>query len=80
MGDLVDRSSLLLVQTPQGFRWEAIATSLPGWLRYKDATDDATIVAAHGIRVGVVEGIPYNLKITTQEDLTIARAIARMIR
>jgi 2-C-methyl-D-erythritol 4-phosphate cytidylyltransferase len=79
MGVLEDRTILMLVQTPQAFRWEAISKALPRWLTYSDATDDASIVAKQGIEVGIVEGSPYNLKITTQEDLRIARGIARTL-
>jgi 2-C-methyl-D-erythritol 4-phosphate cytidylyltransferase len=79
MGVSEDRNTLLLVQTPQAFRWEAISRALPRWLKYFNATDDASIVAKQGIEVGIVEGSPYNLKITTQEDLRIARGIARTL-
>ena len=36
-------------------------------------TDDAGILAAQGISVHLVEGDKRNLKLTTQEDLEIAR-------
>ncbi len=77
MGELEDRDSLFLVQTPQAFRWDVIVKSLPLWSNTGKATDDATIVARQGVRVGLTEGSPVNIKITTKDDLFLARAIAR---
>ena len=75
----VPRESLWLTQTPQAFSFPVLreahrrarAEGLP-------ATDDASLVEALGHRVKVVEGSYLNIKITTPEDLVLARAIARM--
>jgi 2-C-methyl-D-erythritol 4-phosphate cytidylyltransferase len=40
-----------------------------------EATDDAALVEALGHPVRVVPGSPLNFKITTREDLALARAI-----
>ena len=37
------------------------------------ATDDAVLVERLGGRVALVPGLPQNLKVTTREDLTMAR-------
>lgn len=69
----VDRSSLVAVQTPQGF--------VTGVLRrahaagQDDATDDAMLLEAIGERVVTVPGDPANLKITYPEDLVLARLL-----
>jgi len=70
----LDREGLWLVQTPQAFRrellWEAHDKAR------RDAytgTDDAVLVERLGARVAIVEGLAENLKITTPEDLRIAR-------
>ncbi len=66
-GTTLDRSQLLAVQTPQGFRVELIrqahAAGEPG------ATDDIKLVEAMGVSALAVEGDPANTKITHPTDL-----------
>lgn len=67
-----DRSRIWGAQTPQMFRSEKIkaAYSQP----YEtDFTDDASVAARFGIPVSYSEGERFNIKITTPEDLEIAR-------
>jgi 2-C-methyl-D-erythritol 4-phosphate cytidylyltransferase len=65
-----DRSELVAVQTPQGFRRAALeAAHRAGG----EATDDAALVEGNGGRVVVVEGEPDNRKITVPSDLEWAR-------
>lgn len=73
-GTPVDRSKLLAVQTPQVFRSDILkrAYTLPYNTSF---TDDASVVEASGVGVSYVEGERYNLKITTPEDLEIARLV-----
>ena len=66
-----DRSTLVAVQTPQGFRRAALAAA---HFAGGEATDDAALVEAHGGRVVVVEGEPDNRKITVPADLEWARS------
>jgi 2-C-methyl-D-erythritol 4-phosphate cytidylyltransferase len=82
-GDLVvgtvPRARLFSVQTPQCFRAEVIGrahgqASESGHLH---ATDDSALVENLGGRVRIVEGDPYNMKITVAEDIAIAEAIIR---
>lgn len=75
VGDTVDRSTLLAVQTPQGFprallaqAYEAAAVS---GVEY---TDDAALFAAAGFSVRHVAGAEMAFKITTPADLARARA------
>jgi 2-C-methyl-D-erythritol 4-phosphate cytidylyltransferase len=71
-GGMVDRADLVLVQTPQAFRPSALRAahaSLP------EATDDASLVEAHGGHVVLVPGAPTNLKITYPTDLLLAEAL-----
>ncbi len=71
-GGLVDRAELVAIQTPQGFRAEALrAAHATGG----DATDDATLVEAGGGRVVLVDGDCDNMKITDPSDLEIARLL-----
>ena len=70
--DTLDRSQLVAVQTPQAF----LASALRGAHRGDpDATDDAALVEAAGGRVEVVAGDPRNLKVTTPDDLALARTL-----
>lgn len=73
----VDRRTLWLAQTPQAFQVgllrEAHARARAAGL---DATDDAALVEALGHPVRVVPGSRANFKITTREDLALARALA----
>lgn len=69
-----DRSKLVAVQTPQIFLSEDIKSA---YLQAYDTafTDDASVAARKGIPITLVEGEKTNLKITTPEDLLLARAI-----
>ena len=73
-GGTVDRSDLLAVQTPQGFRADVLrrAHASEG-----EGTDDASLAEAAGCVVTVVDGEPTNLKITTTDDLAMAEARLR---
>jgi 2-C-methyl-D-erythritol 4-phosphate cytidylyltransferase len=69
---VVDRDTLVAVQTPQGFPASALrAAHAAGG----EATDDVALVEARGGRVVVVAGDPRNLKITRPADLVVARAL-----
>lgn len=71
-GGPVDRSDLLAVQTPQGFRAGALRDAHRG---EPEATDDVTLVEAAGGKVVVVDGSPANLKVTHPADLVAAEAL-----
>jgi len=72
----VDRSRLVAVQTPQGFRADVLRAAHTAGDR--DATDDAALVEAIGGTVVTVPGDPTNLKITYPEDLLLAEAVLAM--
>jgi 2-C-methyl-D-erythritol 4-phosphate cytidylyltransferase len=67
------REALVAVQTPQGFRFEALRSAHAGG---GEATDDAALVEAAGGRVVVVPGEPANRKVTTPHDLATMAAAA----
>lgn len=69
---ILKRDDIRLIQTPQVFRSEVIkaAYKRPYEQKY---TDDASVVEAAGYRINLVDGLRYNIKITTPEDLEIAR-------
>ena len=73
-GAVVDRSLLYGAQTPQIFHSEIIkeAYSLP----YDTAfTDDASVVEKYGKSLSYTMGERLNIKITTLDDLILAKAI-----
>lgn len=73
-GEAPDRSELFGAQTPQIFRSEELRVAYQA--AYSTAfTDDASVARAAGIPLTYVEGEKYNIKITTPEDLVIARAL-----
>jgi 2-C-methyl-D-erythritol 4-phosphate cytidylyltransferase len=75
----VERAGLFRVQTPQGFGFGLImeAHERAAAEGTVDATDDAQLIFALGHKVRVVPGSETNLKITTDRDLGLARALAR---
>lgn len=69
---ILKRDDIRLIQTPQVFRSEVIKAAYKR--PYDPAfTDDASVVEAAGFRINLVEGLRYNIKITTPEDLEIAK-------
>lgn len=69
----IDRSGLVLAQTPQAFLSRSLRTAHQGWI---DSTDDASLVEAAGGTVVAVPGEPQNLKLTTPADLEVLEALA----
>ncbi|NBU84238.1 MAG: bifunctional 2-C-methyl-D-erythritol 4-phosphate cytidylyltransferase/2-C-methyl-D-erythritol 2,4-cyclodiphosphate synthase [Sphingomonadaceae bacterium] len=80
LGDVVDRTNLYRIQTPQAFRAEAIKTAHSQW-RGPVATDDAQMARAAGYRVALVAGDIMLEKVTTPQDFAEAerRISARLI-
>lgn len=73
LGDVIDRTGLLRVQTPQAFRYDAIMTSHRSW-KGGIATDDAQLARAAGFTIAVVEGEAMLDKITHAQDFEAAEA------
>jgi 2-C-methyl-D-erythritol 4-phosphate cytidylyltransferase len=74
----LDRKSIWAAQTPQAFSfgliWEAHEAAIRNhWM----GTDDASLVEALGKKVRLVHGSRNNLKITTQEDVLLARNLLK---
>jgi 2-C-methyl-D-erythritol 4-phosphate cytidylyltransferase len=70
---VVDRADLVVVQTPQGFRAQALRDAHDGG--GPEGTDDASLVEAEGGTVVLATGHPTNLKITYPTDLLVAEAL-----
>jgi 2-C-methyl-D-erythritol 4-phosphate cytidylyltransferase len=71
--ETLSRAELWAVQTPQVFRRELLAAALASTTA--DVTDEATLVERIGGVVRVFEGSAANFKITTPDDLALARAL-----
>ena len=72
----LERDSLWHVQTPQTFKYELIVKAYrEGTIKKHYGYDDAAFIEHMGKKVKVIEGSPYNMKITTPEDLTIAKGL-----
>ncbi|GGP35513.1 2-C-methyl-D-erythritol 4-phosphate cytidylyltransferase [Saccharothrix coeruleofusca] len=67
-----ERSSLRVVQTPQGFDARVLLRAHESGLH---ATDDAGLVERLGVPVVTVAGHPDAMKITTRFDLAVAEAL-----
>ena len=73
-GQSVDRSILYAAQTPQIFHSEILKEA------YDQAfdtafTDDASVVLKNGKNLSYLIGERFNIKLTTQDDLVLAKAI-----
>jgi 2-C-methyl-D-erythritol 4-phosphate cytidylyltransferase len=73
----IPREHIVLVQTPQGFRFSVLKQAFDDAARDGfTGTDEASVVERMGHPVWVVMGSPRNLKITTPADLELAEFYA----
>lgn len=72
----VDRKNLWGAQTPQGFQVTVLKEAFQKALENDwSATDEASLLEKIGAAVYTVEGDPLNIKITSKQDLELARII-----
>lgn len=67
LADLVERSNLVRVQTPQAFRLEALRSAYAQWQTIAP-TDETTVLRAAGMEVAAVAGDLSLEKLTTPAD------------
>lgn len=73
-----DRETLRAVQTPQVFDFDLLRGALEKAARDgAQVTDDCSAVERLGMRVKLVEGDERNFKVTTRQDLRLARVLLR---
>ncbi|MBW2568901.1 MAG: 2-C-methyl-D-erythritol 4-phosphate cytidylyltransferase [Deltaproteobacteria bacterium] len=72
----IERDPIWLAQTPQAFQYSLLIKAHDK-ARQEDfsGTDDALLVERLGVNVKVISGSKHNIKITTREDLELAKAI-----
>jgi 2-C-methyl-D-erythritol 4-phosphate cytidylyltransferase len=72
----VDRAQLWRALTPQMFRYHALCAALRGALSAgREPTDEAQAMEWQGGRPLLIAAQDSNIKITTRQDLAVARAI-----
>ena len=72
------RDAVWIAQTPQLFRRSDLCAAFErAESDHFSGTDEATLIERLGKRVAIVEGSYDNIKVTTPEDLELARIIAR---
>ncbi|MCX5817949.1 MAG: 2-C-methyl-D-erythritol 4-phosphate cytidylyltransferase [Proteobacteria bacterium] len=77
----LERDSLWNVQTPQTFKYDLIIKAYrDGMSKKLYGYDDATFLEHMGKKIKVIEGSPYNIKITTPEDLIIAKGMLSQLK
>lgn len=73
----IPRNHIVLVQTPQGFKFGVLQRAFDDAQRDGfTGTDEASLVERMGAPVSVVMGSPRNIKITTPADLELAEFYA----
>lgn len=72
-GNAVERDNMWAIQTPQAFRYGALMAAHQQFEDDDSFTDDAGIMRASGHKVEIVPSSRQNIKITTQDDLKIAK-------
>ncbi len=80
VAETIDRSELVLVQTPQVFEVAVLREAYAKYCALPQGkrpaiTDDASVIELFGGEVIVVEGEARNIKLTTPEDVGLARAL-----
>ena len=73
VGRTLARDRIVQAQTPQAFRFDVLADAVRLGRTGMEATDEAGLAERAGHRVALVEGDPWNVKITTPRDLAVAR-------
>ena len=73
--DTPARDALRAVQTPQTFEAELIRRAHAAYALGERATDDAALAERMGVEVRLTEGDVENIKLTTPEDMLLARQV-----
>ena len=71
----LDRRDLRRALTPQAFRYELLRSALADGGRGDNVTDECFLVEKLGAEIAIVEGGPWNIKITHPDDLLVAKAL-----
>ncbi|MFZ4454367.1 2-C-methyl-D-erythritol 4-phosphate cytidylyltransferase [Salibacterium aidingense] len=76
--ETIERSSIWSVQTPQAFQFPVVFEAYQkAALEKFRGTDDTSLVERMDVPVHIVEGGYDNIKLTTPEDMVVAKAILK---
>ena len=75
VADTPPRGQLRAVQTPQTFEAGLIRRAHAAYALGERATDDAALAERMGVKVRLTEGDVENIKLTTPEDMLLARQV-----
>lgn len=76
--ETLDRERLWGAQTPQAFSYRILREAYASAIRDGFVgTDEASVVERAGVKVSLIRGSDYNIKITTPSDIVIAEAILK---
>lgn len=76
--ETLNRSELINVQTPQGFKYAVVLEAYDWAIRHNiQGTDDSSLVEKIGYKTAIVYGDYDNIKITTVEDIKFGEAILK---
>ncbi len=73
-GKLIDRNSILRIQTPQVFDTNRLKEAYQK-IGNQQFTDDASVYEAAGFKLHFIDGEANNIKITTAFDLAVAQIL-----
>lgn len=77
----LDRKDIWQIQTPQGFQADLLRRAfMEAYSRNFYGTDEAALLEEMGHQVAVIPGDPWNVKITTPDDLQLAEALLPWLR
>ncbi len=77
----VPRKMIRMVQTPQAFEYKLLKSAHDTALKEGFiGTDDASLVENEGTRVKMIDGSRFNIKITTAEDMVLARMLFKNLK
>jgi 2-C-methyl-D-erythritol 4-phosphate cytidylyltransferase len=72
------RDDIYYVQTPQIFRFVDLMAAMQSARKAKFiGTDESMLVKKIGQKVNIVEGSPYNFKVTAKQDLELFKSIVK---
>jgi 2-C-methyl-D-erythritol 4-phosphate cytidylyltransferase len=72
----VDRKNIFYVQTPQIFTFGTLKKAMLKAKKDKFlGTDESMLVKRSGEKINIVEGVSINFKITTKEDISLAKKL-----
>ncbi|MBM3253497.1 MAG: hypothetical protein FJZ16_04520 [Candidatus Omnitrophica bacterium] len=73
------RNALWQIQTPQVFKKDLILKAYKRFYHKDNFNDDASLVEKLNVKVRIIVGSYYNIKITTPDDLILAQKIYKII-